>query len=169
MSIQFISEKVLIMNDFVEIKEKRLVVDNKYELRFERSDLVDVELCCAYTLNGDYIGTEEEAEWLINEKGIAPVKRHPDHKRCSIGFCENEQKWYGWSHRAIFGFGIGDEVKKGSILGRTGSTGLAVGDHLHFGVYVHGIPVRPLEWWDPKWINEKIEGRIDTAKSEYGE
>lgn len=31
----------------------------------------------------------------------------------SIGFSEEEQKWYGWSHRAIYGFGIGSEVKKG--------------------------------------------------------
>lgn len=32
---------------------------------------------------------------------------------CCIGFCENEMKWYGWSHRAIFGFGIGSKVSKG--------------------------------------------------------
>lgn len=31
----------------------------------------------------------------------------------SIGFSEKEQKWYGWSHRAIYGFGIGSKVKKG--------------------------------------------------------
>jgi hypothetical protein len=30
-----------------------------------------------------------------------------------IGFNPTEQKWYGWSHRAIFGFGIGSECKKG--------------------------------------------------------
>jgi hypothetical protein len=31
----------------------------------------------------------------------------------SIGFSEKEQKWYGWSHRAIYGFGVGSKVKKG--------------------------------------------------------
>ena len=31
----------------------------------------------------------------------------------SIGFSETEQKWYWWSHRAIYGFGVGSEVKKG--------------------------------------------------------
>lgn len=31
----------------------------------------------------------------------------------SIGFSETEQKWYGWSHRAIYGFGIGEKIKKG--------------------------------------------------------
>lgn len=34
-------------------------------------------------------------------------------KSVGLGFSEKEQKWYGWSHRAIFGFGIGDEVKEG--------------------------------------------------------
>jgi len=32
---------------------------------------------------------------------------------CCVGFNEKEQKWYGWSHRAICGFGIGSIVKKG--------------------------------------------------------
>ena len=31
----------------------------------------------------------------------------------NIGFSKNENKWYGWSHRAIFGFTIGDKVKIG--------------------------------------------------------
>ena len=39
----------------------------------------------------------------------------------SIGFSEKEQKWYGWSHRAIYGFGIGSKVKKGDC-GYNGKT-----------------------------------------------
>ena len=39
---------------------------------------------------------------------------------CTIGFCEREQKWYGWSHRAIYGFGIGDEVKEGDCAASSG-------------------------------------------------
>ena len=42
-------------------------------------------------------------------------KADPADNVCSIGFCEKDQKWYGWSHRAIHGFGIGDEMKKGMI------------------------------------------------------
>jgi hypothetical protein len=41
-------------------------------------------------------------------------KRTPESNVCSIGFSERDQKWYGWSHRAYAGFGIGDKVKKGS-------------------------------------------------------
>lgn len=31
----------------------------------------------------------------------------------NYGFSEKLQKWFGWSHRGIFGFGIGSEVKFG--------------------------------------------------------
>jgi len=45
----------------------------------------------------------------------------------------------------------GDAVKKGQMLGRSGQTGMAGGDHLHFGVQVDGVSVNPLEWLDPAW------------------
>ena len=50
---------------------------------------------------------------LIKEHGIYPQKAKQSHCVCSIGFSEKEQKWYGWSHRAIFGFGIGHIAKEG--------------------------------------------------------
>ena len=74
-----------------------------------------------------------------------------------------------YSHLSSISVKDGEEIKKGEIVGKTGLTGLAVGDHLHFGVYVHGVPVRPLEWWDQKWIREKVLNRIEQIKSEYGE
>jgi len=49
------------------------------------------------------------------------------------------------------------EVKKGEILGRTGATGLAGGDHLHFAMVVNGLFVNPIEWWDEHWIRDNIE------------
>lgn len=33
------------------------------------------------------------------------------HPNASIAFSEKEGKWYGWSHRAIYGFGVGHTVK----------------------------------------------------------
>ena len=62
---------------------------------------------------GHYVGDEETAKFLCDERGIAPQLAQPSHNVCSIGFCEKEQKWYGWSHRAIYGFGIGSIVNKG--------------------------------------------------------
>ena len=52
-------------------------------------------------------------------------------------------------------------LKQRGILGRTGETGLAAGDHLHYGVYLHGVAVLPVEWWDPKWIKDNIQPKLD--------
>jgi len=54
-------------------------------------------------------------------------------------------------------------VKKKSVLGRSGATGLAGGDHLHFGLFLHGVPVNPTEWWDGKWIKDHVLDRIKAA------
>jgi hypothetical protein len=51
----------------------------------------------------------------------------------------------------------GQYVKKGDIIGRTGRTGLALGDHLHFGILVHGQEVDPIYWLDPKWLKTNID------------
>lgn len=40
----------------------------------------------------------------------------------------------------------GDAVRRGERLGRVGSSGLATGPHLHYGVYVHGQDVDPQAW-----------------------
>lgn len=75
----------------------------------------DVTLNVAYTLEGSYIGNSKDAHFLVQKRGIKPELRTGTSKTCSIGFCEKEQKWYGWSHRAIFDFGIGDTVKEGDL------------------------------------------------------
>jgi murein DD-endopeptidase MepM/ murein hydrolase activator NlpD len=54
----------------------------------------------------------------------------------------------------------GQSVKKKDVVGRSGETGLAAGDHLHYGLFLHGVPVDPREWWDPKWINDHVLDRI---------
>ncbi|HUH65246.1 MAG TPA: M23 family metallopeptidase, partial [Syntrophales bacterium] len=50
----------------------------------------------------------------------------------------------------------GQEVKKGDVMGNTGSTGLAGGDHLHFGMFIGGQFANPQEWWDPHWIADNV-------------
>ncbi len=58
----------------------------------------------------------------------------------------------------------GDVVKAGDSIAKTGVTGLALGDHLHFGMYVQGVDVRPEEWMDAVWLKESIFSVIDAAK-----
>lgn len=73
-----------------------------------------------------------------------------------------------YSHLSSMNVNVGDSVGKKDIVGRTGTTGLAVGDHLHFGVYVQGVPVRPLEWWDAKWIKDNISYKVSYVKKNFG-
>lgn len=58
----------------------------------------------------------------------------------------------------------GEHIGKNHIIGKTGTTGLALGDHLHFGVLVQGIEVRPEEWMDKKWMKDNIYDVLESAK-----
>lgn len=73
-----------------------------------------------------------------------------------------------YGHMSSMDVKVGDKITKEQIIGKTGQTGLAAGDHLHYGVYVNGIPVRPVEWWDEKWIKDNVILKIDQARTEFG-
>ncbi len=66
-----------------------------------------------------------------------------------------------YSHLSSLGVKVDQTVKKGEIIGSSGMTGLAGGDHLHFGVAINGQFVNPVEWWDPHWIADNITGKIN--------
>ena len=57
----------------------------------------------------------------------------------------------------------GDEVSAGQAIAKTGMSGLALGDHLHFGMVVQGIEVRPVEWFDQSWIRKNIDNVFKEA------
>lgn len=65
-----------------------------------------------------------------------------------------------YSHLSQVDVEKGQHVQRGDIIARTGATGMAGGDHLHFGVIVSGIPVNPREWWDETWIKNNISGKF---------
>ena len=66
-----------------------------------------------------------------------------------------------YGHLSSIAVEEGQTVNKGKTIGRTGATGLAGGDHLHFGMLVHGHEVSPLYWWDPNWLRLNILDYID--------
>ncbi|NJC88426.1 MAG: M23 family metallopeptidase [Desulfuromonas sp.] len=68
------------------------------------------------------------------------------------------QTLYG--HLSQIDVKAGDTVTKGQIIGRTGTSGLAGGDHLHFDVLVSGQQVNPIEWWDPSWIKNNVTDKL---------
>lgn len=69
-----------------------------------------------------------------------------------------------YAHLSRFTVKPEQEVKKGEVIGYTGTTGMAGGDHLHFGIVIHDTFVDPLEWWDATWIKHNITDKIKMIK-----
>jgi len=71
------------------------------------------------------------------------------------------QSLYG--HLSYIAVKVGDTVEKEQELGKSGMTGLAGGDHLHFTMLVNGQMVNPVEWWDAHWIQDRIIRKLREA------
>lgn len=99
----FVSEK--------DVPEYGYVIKKEiWKIHNDKSD-PGTEIESAYTLDGKYLGDLKMAKFLTEKKGITKFElRTKNSNVCSIGFNEKENKWYGWSHRAICGFGIGDKL-----------------------------------------------------------
>lgn len=69
-----------------------------------------------------------------------------------------------YGHCSNLNVSVGDVFIKEQNIANTGTTGLALGDHLHFGMIVQGIEVRPEEWMDQKWMKENIFDILNSAK-----
>ena len=69
-----------------------------------------------------------------------------------------------YGHLSNIDVRVGDVVEKGQILGQSGQTGLAGGDHLHFAILLRGVYVDPVEWWDAKWVREHVEDPLAAAR-----
>lgn len=65
-----------------------------------------------------------------------------------------------YAHMSQLSVQVGDVVTKGQVIGRSGATGMAGGDHLHLGMFVSGVPVQPIEWWDGSWLKNNIDSKL---------
>ena len=78
--------------------------------------------------------------------------------------------YYGFGLYGIYGhcsatqLSVGGDVKPGDTLAQTGTSGFAFGDHLHFGMVVQGVDVRPEEWMDSKWIKDNVSDVLESSK-----
>lgn len=68
-----------------------------------------------------------------------------------------------YAHLSTMDVKEGDTVDKGQTLGRSGTTGLAGGDHLHFTMLVGGVQVNPVEFWDWHWMEDRVFRKIREA------
>lgn len=65
-----------------------------------------------------------------------------------------------YAHMSSIEVKVGEAVALGQPLGKSGTTGLAGGDHLHFSLILHGEQVNPTEWWDPFWVKTRIKDKL---------
>jgi murein DD-endopeptidase MepM/ murein hydrolase activator NlpD len=68
-----------------------------------------------------------------------------------------------YAHLSTIDVKEGDAVEKGQTLGRSGTTGLAGGDHLHFTMLVGGVQVNPVEFWDGHWMEDRVFRKVREA------
>ena len=64
---------------------------------------------------------------------------------------------------------VGEEIEAGQVIARTGATGLALGDHLHFGVLIQGVEVWPMDWMKGNWIKKNIDKVFQKADKIIGQ
>jgi murein DD-endopeptidase MepM/ murein hydrolase activator NlpD len=119
-------------------------VDQQVHLGFDLADRVNVPVRAANrgrVLYADYLGIYGNTVILDHGMGVQSL----------------------YSHLSSFEVGPDQVAEQGQTLGRTGMTGLAGGDHLHFTMLVNGNPVNAVEWWDPHWIEDRITRKIREA------
>jgi murein DD-endopeptidase MepM/ murein hydrolase activator NlpD len=70
-----------------------------------------------------------------------------------------------YGHLSSISVNTGDSVTLETVLGRSGATGLAGGDHLHFEIRLWNTPVSPFEWWDSRWNKDHVDDKILSAST----
>lgn len=69
-----------------------------------------------------------------------------------------------YSHLSQINVAEGDMVEQGFVIGQSGTSGMAGGDHLHFSMLINGLFVTPKEWWDSHWITVTIDEPLIDSK-----
>lgn len=119
-------------------------IDQQDHLGFDLASVRHAEIPAANTgvvVFADYLGIYGNAVVIDHGLGLMSLYAH-----CSSVSVE-----------------VGDQVERGQVIARTGATGLALGDHLHFTMMIGGLPVTPLEWWDGHWIQDRIARKLPTV------
>jgi murein DD-endopeptidase MepM/ murein hydrolase activator NlpD len=73
-----------------------------------------------------------------------------------------------YAHLSSVDVAVGDMIDIDQRLGRSGATGLAGGDHLHFTMLHGGYAVTPIEWWSSQWVEDRITRKLREAGAPIG-
>jgi len=113
----FSNKYVQILNEDMAVKKLLKLTEHEYyDVKKELYDgeefgkgAPDMEMESAYTKDGKYLGDSKTAKMLVDKFGIKQFEfAGPDSNICNIGFNPDTNIWFGWSHRVIIGFDIGD-------------------------------------------------------------
>jgi len=101
------------------------------------------------TLKGYHSGTDFRAKVgtsiIASNDGIIILAKDRFYSGNSIIIDHGQGIYTCYYHMSKFNVKKGDEVKRGQLLGLSGSTGRVTGPHLHFSARVGGIQVDPLQ------------------------
>src|SRR5690606_28022594 len=70
-----------------------------------------------------------------------------------------------YAHLSTIEVNVGDAIERDQRLGRTGATGLAGGDHLHFTMLLNGQAITPIDWWSAQWVQDRIVRKLREAEA----
>jgi murein DD-endopeptidase MepM/ murein hydrolase activator NlpD len=127
-----------------------------------------------YLYKGKKIDQQMHLGFDLSDVQAAPVKAANSGKVVHAGplgiygNCIVVDHGYGlqsiYGHMRQIDVKVGDSVSKEQVMGKSGATGLAGGDHIHYSIQVDGVQVNPIEWWDDHWIRDRILSKIGPDK-----
>ncbi|PWU02989.1 MAG: M23 family peptidase [Terriglobia bacterium] len=137
----------------------------------EEANFADVR---DYKYNGKMVDRQVHLGFDLSDVANAPVNAANDGRVVwagnlgIYGNCVVLDHGYGlqsiYGHMQKIDLKEGDLVKKGGKMGVAGSTGLAEGVHVHFGMQIDGVQINPREWWDEHWIHDRILSKLEPGK-----
>lgn len=128
----------------------------------------------SYLYNGKKVDQQMHLGFDLSDVQASPVRAANSGKVVHAGplgiygNCVVVDHGYGlqsiYGHMRQIDVKVGDSVQKEQVMGKSGDTGLAGGDHVHFSLQVDGVQVNPIEWWDAHWIQDRILSKLPAAK-----
>ncbi len=117
----------------------------------------------AYHLGLDLASTRQ-ADILSSNKGVVVFANYNGIYGNNLIIYHGLGLYSLYGHCSVLLVQEGDIVRPWQVVAKSGATGLALGDHLHFSILIQGIFVRPAEWMDSKWMQTNITDVIENAK-----